>query len=328
MKSLVWIEQNKATRTALEEILYQYQSVFKGAVEFLFVDSLSEAETLINQGNVAYLILEPMLLKQANVAFLKSLDSLNLMFYTHLNASEFLSLAKLYKAHHVLLKEIPFVPEQLIQQLRRILFPESYGSVWGFEEASPEVHTVQNSDDMFNVMSRIEGVLENVLYVEARMEICTPLMEAITNAVYHAPKASAKSDVDKYRKGEHIEALESHEAVKISINITDDWVGIGIKDFQGTLTAERVLESICKNFTEEALYDENGRGFFLMYCLMDELQITIEPHRSCEIMLLKSRRKIKAACSELDEIFTAEDNVIIRNKPFILNVLHPKSVLA
>ena len=328
MKSLIWIEQNKATRVALKEVLNQYQSVFKGEVDFIFVDSLAEAEILISQGNVGYLILEPMLLKQTTAQFLKSLESLNLMFYTHLNASEFLSLAKLYKAHHVLLKEIPFVPERLVQQLRRILFAESYGAVWGFEEATPEVHMVQNSDDMFNVMSRIEGVLENVLSVEARMEICTPLMEALTNAVYHAPKASSKSDVDKYRKGEHIEALESHEAVKISINLTEDWVGIGIKDFQGTLTPERVLESICKNFTEEALYDENGRGFFLMHCLMDELQITIEPYRSCEIMLLKSRKKIREVHSELDEIFTAEDNVTIRNKPFILNVLHPETILA
>jgi anti-sigma regulatory factor (Ser/Thr protein kinase) len=328
MKSLVWIEQSIATRTALKEILGQYQSVFEGVVNFIFVDSLAEAEALIQSSTVSYLILEPMILKQASVEFLKSLDALDLMFYTHLNASEFLSLAKLYKAHHILLKEIPFNPERLINQLRRILFAESYGRVWGFEEASQELHTVQNSDDMFNVMSRIEGVLENVLSIEARMEICTPLMEAITNAVYHAPKASSRSDVDKYRKGEHIEALESHEAVKISINITDDWVGIGIKDFQGTLTAERVLESICKNFTEESLYDENGRGFFLMYCLMDELQITIEPHGSCEIMLLKSRRKLKDSCSELDKIFTVEDNVSIKNKPFILNVVNPEPALA
>jgi hypothetical protein len=142
------------------------------------------------------------------------------------------------------------------------------------------------------------------------------------------PKRSKLSQEDKYRKGEHIDALDSHEAVEVSIYVTDAWVAVSIKDFQGSLTVDDILNSICKNFTQEALYDENGRGFFLMYCLMDELQITLEPERSCEIILLKSRLENAPENVSNDAIFSIEDEGSIRNKPLIINVLKPEALLA
>jgi anti-sigma regulatory factor (Ser/Thr protein kinase) len=227
----------------------------------------------------------------------------------------------------VILKELPFDSFKLVDQLKRCLFSEAYTSIWGFTHAQCETHVLKNSDDMFNVMSRIEGLLENVLSLEARMEICTPLMEAITNAVYHAPKRSKQSHEDKYRKGEHIQALDSHEAVEVSIHINEAWVAVRIKDFQGTLSIDDILNSICKNFTQEALYDENGRGFFLMYCLMDELQITIDPERSCEIVLLKSRLNTISQHVSNTSVFSIDEEGSIRNKPLIINVLNAKALL-
>ncbi|MFN7309877.1 MAG: ATP-binding protein [Vampirovibrionales bacterium] len=328
MKSLLWIEQNQHILHALESVIASAQDRFEEPVQTRFVGTFADAEDALNEAPVQYIVVDPTLLAQASESLLETFKSSTLIFYTHLNANEFMPLARRYNSTHVLLKELPFDSYKLVDQLKRCLFSHAYRSVWGLEQAQSETHILKNSDDMFNVMSRIEGLLENVLSLDARMELCTPLMEAITNAVYHAPKRSRSSQEDKYRKGEHIDALDSHEAVEVSIHVTDALVAVAIKDFQGTLSIDDILNSICKNFTQEALYDENGRGFFLMYCLMDELQITLEPERSCEIILLKSRLDDAPENVSNDAIFSIEDEGSIRNKPLIINVLNPEVLLA
>jgi anti-sigma regulatory factor (Ser/Thr protein kinase) len=327
MKSVLWIEQNQHILHALESVMALAQERFEAPVQTRFVGTFSDAENALKDFLPEYVVVDPTLLNHANEALLETLKSSTLIFYTHLNANEFMPLARRYNCTHVMLKELPFDSLKLVDQLKRCLFSQAYATVWGLEHAQNETHVLKNSDDMFNVMSRIEGLLENVLSLEARMEICTPLMEAITNAVYHAPKRSKQSHEDKYRKGEHIQALDSHEAVEVSIQINQDWVAVRIKDFQGTLSVDDILNSICKNFTQEALYDENGRGFFLMYCLMDELQITIEPNRSCEIVLLKSRVNNPTVNATNTAIFSIDDEGSIRNKPLIINVLNAQALL-
>ena len=328
MKSLLWIEQNQHILHALKSVIVLTEERFEEPIQTRFVGSFADAEKALSESSANFIIVDPTLLAQASESLLETFKTSNLIFYTHLNANEFMPLARRYNSTHVLLKELPFDSSKLVDQLKRCLFSHSYTSIWGFEQGQSETHVLKNSDDMFNVMSRIEGLLENVLSLEARMELCTPLMEAITNAVYHAPKRSKQSQEDKYRKGDHIQALDSHEAVDVTIHINDTWVAVAIKDYQGTLTIHDILNGICKNFTQEALYDENGRGFFLMYCLMDELQITLEPERSCEIILLKSRLENAPVNVSNDAIFSIDDEGSIRNKPLIINVLNSEALLA
>ena len=328
MKTLLWIEQNQPILHALESIIESAQDRFKEPVYAQFVGTFSEAEKALKTSPVDYIVVDPTLLAQASELLLAEFENSTLIFYTHLNANEFMPLARRYNSTHVLLKELPFDSDKMVKQFQRCLFPEAYPSIWDLQDAQSETHILHNSDDMFNVMSRIEGLLENVLSLEARMELCTPLMEAITNAVYHAPKRSKSSAEDKYRKGEYIDALASSESVEVSIHINETWVAVSIKDFQGTLTVDDVLNSICKNFTQEALYDENGRGFFLMYCLMDELQITVDPNRSCEITLLKSRIQNSPENVSNQAIFSVDDEGSIRNKPLVVNILKAEALLA
>jgi anti-sigma regulatory factor (Ser/Thr protein kinase) len=327
MKSLLWIEQNQHILHALESVMSNAQDRFEEPLNIQFVGTFEQAEATLQDSLPDYVVVDPTLLNHANDALLETFESSTLIFYTHLNANEFMPLARRYNCTHVILKELPFDSFKLVDQLKRCVFSDAYSSIWGLTHAQSETHVLKNSDDMFNVMSRIEGLLENVLSLEARMEICTPLMEAITNAVYHAPKRSKQSHEDKYRKGEHIQALDSTEAVEVSIHINEAWVAVRIKDFQGTLSVDDILNSICKNFTQEALYDENGRGFFLMYCLMDELQITIESERSCEIVLLKSRVNNVSQHVSNTSVFSIDEEGSIRNKPLIINVLNAKALL-
>jgi hypothetical protein len=147
---------------------------------------------------------------------------------------------------------------------------------------------IRQGDDMVNALARIESSLENLLDAEARMEMCTPLVEAITNAVYHAP--CTPEGTPKYHKGQHIDALEPSEEVYVALYASDDSVRVQVRDVQGSLRPQQVLQGIAKNYFEEGLYDESGRGFFLMYCLMDEFHLHIVPGYLTDLHLVKYRQ--------------------------------------
>jgi anti-sigma regulatory factor (Ser/Thr protein kinase) len=318
MKSLIWIEENPHITYALQEVFSNPRYGLNEWLKIIFLASPHQAQAYMATHEVDVVLLDPIVLDDA---FCATLKGQRLFFYTHLNASEFVPLAKKHQVTHVLIKALPFDGNALVEQLKRCLIPNFHESVWGFETATKEVFRIDNSDDMLTVMGRIEGVLENALTLESRMEICTPLMEAITNAVYHAPKQVPHEEEDKYRKGQHIDSLNKGEAVTVTLHVNEEWVVVGIKDFQGTLQVESILHGLSKNFTQEGIYAENGRGFFLMYCLMDELQITLVPEKSSEILLVKSRQAVANDESESPLIFVSEDEGAIKNKPLIVNVL-------
>jgi|GEM_PF-5145639 len=315
MNHLLWIEPNNNIARTLEQVLAE------AGVDVLFtrVSSIEEAERS-DLSTIDALILDPLLLSDVDALhFQTTFASLKKLFFTSSSSDTFIPLAQHFDVHHVILKELPFDKERFLFQLKRCLFPTDYEDFLGYEaDASLETRmTLKNSNDITTALATVESLAENVLALESRMELCTPLLEAITNAVYHAPKKPCSRD-DKYEKGQHIEALLPEEYMHIIVRQNEHVFGVSIVDQQGSLLASDILNSIAKNYTETGLFDESGRGFFLMHTLMDDLQITINPGVSCNILMIKHINPYRNPFDAFSDDATSQWG---EPKPLFVNVL-------
>jgi hypothetical protein len=279
---LLWIEPDAHSQDALARFMASNKTLAIRAVP-CFVSSLQEALDAFSQGTYEAVVLEPLLLAQSESTVQNAFLALPLIFYTQAFPAEFMPMARHYGVHRVMVKHLPFDQQDFYTQLERCL-----ARTLPAPPVSPLVEmTLKSGDDMIDALTRIESQLENILDMEGRMEMCTPLVEAITNAVYHAPRTM--HGTAKYQKGQHIQTLDASEYVQVSLHITPEAIHVCVRDHQGSLTPQQVLQGIAKNYFEEGLYDESGRGFFLMYCLMDEFRLHIVPGYTCDLHLVKYR---------------------------------------
>jgi hypothetical protein len=308
--SLLWIEPDHHSQDALMRFMAA-QKELALRTKPVFVSSLQEALEAYPEGTYEAIVVEPLLLLQANTTVQNAFNGLPLIFYTQTPPVDFMPMARRYAVHRVMVKHLPFQPQYLYDQLKRCL-----------NHHAPEVPqdpilkiTIRQGDDMVNALSRIESSLENLLDADARMEMCTPLVEAITNAVYHAP--CTREGTPKYHKGQQIEMLEAGEEVFVALYATEHEIRVQVKDLQGSLRPQQVLQGIAKNYFEEGLYDESGRGFFLMYCLMDEFHLHIVPGYSSDLQLVKYRQ---TASTEEPNLAGSDEGKV---KPLIITIGDP-----
>jgi anti-sigma regulatory factor (Ser/Thr protein kinase) len=158
-------------------------------------------------------------------------------------------------------------------------------------------------------------------------DLPTAVIEALTNAVYHAiPNADGSGD--KYEKGQIIDPLQPDEYVTLSYGYDDDWLGLSITDQGGRLQLDDVLYWMERNMTGENLFDTSGRGLFLMHSLCDRFYIRVTPHRATELLLLKHLEREQSDLLRVSprpvpalSPFTSHHPLRQTVKPFIYNTL-------
>ncbi|MDH4379861.1 MAG: hypothetical protein QE263_08155 [Vampirovibrionales bacterium] len=101
--------------------------------------------------------------------------------------------------------------------------------------------------------------------IHAVSELRTCLVEALTNALYHAPVDAAGQL--KYEKHQPLEATPQADHVAVRVFPWQGWVVVTITDRWGRLTPEVLLKGLYHQTTDEGLLDEDGRGMLLMHLL-------------------------------------------------------------
>ncbi|MFM7468629.1 MAG: ATP-binding protein [Vampirovibrionales bacterium] len=140
--------------------------------------------------------------------------------------------------------------------------------------------TVQSTEDILNYSKQTMDLLNPILCGRAN-ELQTTLFEALTNAVYHAPRH--KNGEEKYHKAQSINYLPAKDRAFLALKQLTHSADIIVQDQWGTLTPAEVWQWMEENTREDALFATHGRGFFLMYLLMDGLQVDIAPKRGTRV---------------------------------------------
>ncbi len=204
---------------------------------------------------------------------------------TAYKVEDYVRLARETGICNIIAKTAPFNFEELSCVVTNLLDPASAFGLKNYLAPESQIHheVIRNSKQIMETFYRLREFCEKsgVRNVDS---LSTALIEAMTNAVYHAAKLP--DGTLKYKKGQEIEHLEEHEAVSLYYGRDDDRVGVGIVDQGGRITADEILYWLDRNISGAGLLDSHGRGVYLMHNLVDRLIINISPGERTEIITL------------------------------------------
>jgi CheY-like chemotaxis protein len=148
------------------------------------------------------------------------------------------------------------------------------------------------------IQPAVEKILETIeswgFIIKNKSIVYLILNEMIINAVYHSHGYTREKEMRipiKLKEGQFVDITFCHNATTYAIAITD---------YQGTLTKEKILQSIHKAIEQEQLIlkaaqtgedisdkiSETGRGIDLMRKLASEFYFIIQQNKRTEIILL------------------------------------------
>jgi anti-sigma regulatory factor (Ser/Thr protein kinase) len=204
---------------------------------------------------------------------------------TAYKVDDYVKMAKKTGVFNIIPKTAPFNFHELSTVVQNLLNPASAFGLAQYmnPNANIEEFVITNSDQIMDAFFKLR---EFFMAAQARRvdDLCTAMIEAMTNAVYHVAKLPDGSL--KYQKGQRIEALEPEEYVSVFFGKDDEKLGVAIRDQGGRITADEVMYWLDRNISGSGLLDTHGRGVFLIHTLVDRLVINIAPGKRTEILVL------------------------------------------
>jgi CheY-like chemotaxis protein len=195
-----------------------------------------------------------------------------------------LRLAQEADVYTVLTKNIPFDFHEFSRAVNTLLFPETaFGLAQYLAPGTALEHwTLKSSQDIMTVFQQLNQHFLQAMPQQAP-DLATALIEALTNAVYHAPRLP--NGDRKYQKGQTIQVLEPNEVVTVQFGKDSQHLAMSIMDQWGQIQARDIVYWIDRHISGSGLLDTHGRGLFLLYTLADRLFINIHPNQQTEIIL-------------------------------------------
>jgi len=187
---------------------------------------------------------------------------------------------------NIIVKTAPFNFNELSKVINGLLMPEKYllGLSNHLEKGSElNSYIIDGSDSIAKIQSILRECMISLNVPNIEL-LCIALLEAITNALYHAPRTL--SGQRKYERGDIVQKLDSEDSIEIHYGWDKEKLGISITDHSGNLTRDDVLYWLERNVTGTNILDTSGRGFYLMHCIVDRLIINIQPLKITELIFI------------------------------------------
>jgi len=184
------------------------------------------------------------------------------------------------------------------------LTPHAYPTLQ--EEDGWKVWNVQCTDDILTYSKQTIRLMNTAIQHKSP-ELQTTLFEALTNAVYHAPKNPEGGQ--KYDKAQVIGYLPKRDQAVLGLKENEDHTLFFVADFWGTLDNARIWYWLQQQTKDDALFATNGRGFFLMYMLMDEVQSHILTHEQT-VLIMRLDHSPKAGDEQFKPLLITQQHLI------------------
>jgi anti-sigma regulatory factor (Ser/Thr protein kinase) len=195
------------------------------------------------------------------------------------------------------IKNVPFDYAEFGLLVKQLLTPGVSFGLANQLEGTPEtfdafetIH-VTSSHQIAPCLSRFRELL-STQQVDSANEMMTCFAEALTNAVYHAPRNTEGEE--KYKKLSTIEQLLPSETVTVQMGADSQKVGFSVQDQFGALLPKTLLYWLHRHQTGNGLLDTHGRGLYLMHSLADRLVVSLSPGKKTDFTLLSYKTGFKA----------------------------------
>lgn len=209
-----------------------------------------------------------------------------LVFQTAFPLEDHIDQLLAYNVARLVTKTVPFSFPDFDQLIQAAITPtKALGLATYLAPHTPlNTLTLTCSDDIMTTFLTLQDFFAHH-QLHTVHDLSTALIEAITNAVYHATKGA--DGQDKYQKGQPIAQLGPTETVTIQYGADSRGVGLSIRDQGGQLDVKQVLYWLQRNLSGDNLMDTHGRGLFLMYTLSTRFVVNIVPGQLTEIVMLE-----------------------------------------
>ena len=276
----------------IRESIVNYLANFHEAEYELAIDSAAdtpEAIALLNETAYSLVISDINLPNDSGFTILEHArekhPDIRTALITAYRVEDYVRLAKDTGIFNIIAKTAPFNFDELSTVVDNLIAPERAFGLANYLDEDAELHEfmIESSAQIMDIFYTLRQFLESNSAKEIDL-LGTALIEALTNAVYHAAKRPDGSL--KYKKGQEIEALEDHEKVRVTYGKDSERIGVCIADQGGRITADEILYWLDRNISGAGLLDSHGRGVYLMHTLVDRLIINIAPQKRTEIIVL------------------------------------------
>lgn len=286
---LLLIDDESSIRENLKEYLTSYHQADYGLV----VDdaaTVQEALALLNSQPYDLVISDINLPDRDGFYLLREAKTIQpnvkRALITAYDLDSYIKMAKDEQVYNIITKTAPFNFEELSMTVHNLLFPADAMGLDTYIKFPVEPLTcieVRCSDDIMASQEALKAFFNRFELPDVEA-LAVVMVEAITNAVYHAPKNPDGSL--KYNKGDVIEHLAPSEAVHITFGYDQEKLGVSIRDSAGSISAEEIIYWLERNISGESLLDTHGRGIYLIYKLMDRVILNLYKGHHTELVLL------------------------------------------
>lgn len=280
----------------IRESIVSYLQDFHGEMslnaahlEVYSADCVKSAKTMLAQHKIDLVITDINLPEEDGFVLIRHIENdypdTKSAMITAYKVDDYIKMAKKTGVFNIIPKTAPFNFHELSTVVQNLLNPASAFGLAQYmnPQAIIEEFVITNSDQIMDAFFKLR---EFFMSAQARRvdDLCTAMIEAMTNAVYHVAKLPDGSL--KYQKGQRIEALAPEEYVSVFFGKDDEKLGVAIRDQGGRITADEVMYWLDRNISGSGLLDTHGRGVFLIHTLVDRLVINIAPGKRTEILVL------------------------------------------
>lgn len=206
---------------------------------------------------------------------------------TSSDVEDYIKMALVYNVTNIITKTNPFNYDEFSRVVHNLLTKDNIFGLENYMAPGTTINTIEitNRDLIRTAIDRIKSIATNTQFDSTTLKkFILSTEEAILNACIYAsvdnigrerPKFSVFFDLDQFA------------SVNVSFGYDEEKLGISITDSGGKLQKEDILYWISRNISGEGVFDNHGRGLFLMRVNTDRMIINVEPGKRTEVILIK-----------------------------------------
>jgi len=220
----------------------------------------------------------------------------------------YLSQVRAWGLTHAIVKEPPLREWELRAFLDMVREPASGFGLLNFMGSTVEMYNVaiRTGDAKRQAIDRVVNHFATCGFeIHDLYEVRLILEEVCNNALFHAFRSATgeeKYSVKTFRN------LDEGESVRLEFGSDGHRTGFSVTDSAGTLPVDTILTKLERQMSQEAIFDESGRGLHLSRLLSSLLVINIEHGKRTQFIALFDDTRRHS-----------------RPKPFLLNYVGPDS---
>lgn len=205
---------------------------------------------------------------------------------TAYKVQDYLKLCKEKEISNIIVKTAPFNFNEFSQIVNSLLIPDKHlFGLHNYLKKGTNIthHTLDGSSSISKVQSVLRDCMVSLKVNNIEL-LSIAILEAMTNALYHAPHSL--SGEKKYNRDQVISQVDENEIVDVYYGWDEEIFGISVIDKAGKLKQQDVLYWLERNITGANVLDASGRGLYLMHCIVDRLIINIKTDQKTELIFL------------------------------------------